>query len=68
MQMDPAMTVAVVSAVITAAGPVLGAWIQANNRRPLEQAPPGGAGSQQDGGVIRGGKSAGRELPPDDRW
>jgi len=50
--MDPAMTAAVVPAVIGAAGAVLGAWVRTRAQRP----------SQQDG--SRSGDAG--HVPPDD--
>jgi hypothetical protein len=47
--MDPAMAVAVLSAVIGAAGTVAGAWIQARGRRPGEWRPVGGSGRKAGG-------------------
>lgn len=57
--MDPAMMVAVVSAVIGAAGTVAGAWIQARGRRSGERQPSGSA--------ARGGREAGGLRPDDHR-
>jgi hypothetical protein len=45
------MAVAVLSAVIGAAGTVVGAWIQARGRRPEQQRHAGaGSGSRKAGG------------------
>lgn len=54
--MDPAMAVAVVSAVISAAGTVLGAWIQARGRRPGERQSPGAGGAREAGGLRPDGR------------
>jgi hypothetical protein len=64
--MDPAMVVAVVSAVIGAAGTVVGAWIQARGRRQREDAVPATGASHPAGGATRAGQAADRELSPDD--
>lgn len=56
--MDTAMAVAVASAVIGAAGTVLGAWIQARERRPERQQRAAGAdgGSREAGGLRPDGR------------
>lgn len=65
--MDPAMRVAVVSAVIGAVGTVAGAWIQTRPRRPrADQQLPAGTGHTADSNVPGVGQAAGRDSSPDD--
>ena len=62
--MDPVTTAAVVTAVISAAGTVLAAWVQGRAQRPAghREPPPG-----RDGSAAGVGATGERELPPDDQ-
>src|SRR5438128_9385737 len=64
--MDPVTTVAVVTAVISAAGTVLAAWVQGRAQRSAS--PSGQQTADQGEPVSAAGTNtaAGRELPPDE--
>jgi hypothetical protein len=64
--MGPVMVAAVVSAVIGAAGTVIGAWIQSRSRRPREDQAPPGSTERQAGSRTGVGLGAGRVASPDD--
>lgn len=64
--MDP-VTVAVVTAVISAAGTVLAAWVQARAQRTAKRAGRQAANPGEPVPAAGTSTAAGRELRPDDR-
>jgi hypothetical protein len=75
--MDPATVLAIVTAVISAVGTIVGAWVAGRaQRQPRRGQSPGGqagdlpASSRIDQGtrvrVIGAGTATGREILPDD--
>ena len=64
--MDP-VTVAVVTAVISAAGTVLAAWVQARAQRPAKRAGRQASGPGEPVSAAGTSTATGRELRPDDR-
>jgi hypothetical protein len=61
------LVVAVVCAVIGAAGTVAGALIQARGHRTREDQPPAGGAAQQAGAPGGTGLAGNRDARPDDR-
>ncbi len=65
--MGPVTTAAVVTAIISAAGTVLAAWVQARAQRPAKHADRLAAAPAEPTSTAGTSTVTGRELRPDDR-